>query len=119
MMNEGPRFNCAVDSAMSVIEGRWKCTIICLLANNGSMRFNELLNTIGEISSRMLSRQLKELERDGIVSRTVDDSHSLKVIYSLTDKGKTLLPILKDLAMWGLHHQFPNMVDIELTCETL
>ena len=113
MMNNTPRYDCAVDSAMSVIEGRWKCTIICKLASKGDMRFNELLNDIGEISSRMLSRQLKELENDGIVHREVDDSRSLKVFYSLTEKGRTLLPILRDLAEWGLRYGFPNMVDIQ------
>ena len=64
-MVQKPRFNCSLDAAMSVIEGRWKPTIICLLAQNGSMRFNELLNKIGEVSSRMLSKQLKELEAEG------------------------------------------------------
>ena len=112
-MEPTPRYDCAVDAAMSVIEGRWKCTIICLLAKNGDMRFNEVLKAIGEISSRMLSRQLKELENDGIVSRTVDDSKGIKITYSITDKGRTLLPVLKDLADWGLKYSFTNRVLIE------
>ena len=111
-MGQNPRYDCAIDAAMSVIEGRWKCTIVCLLSNNGSMRYNELLRKIGQISSRMLSKQLKELEKDNIVSRNVDDDASIKISYSLTDKGKTLIPVLKTLAKWGLEHEFPNRVDI-------
>jgi DNA-binding HxlR family transcriptional regulator len=112
-MVQEPRFNCALDAAMSVIEGRWKPTIICLLAQNGSMRFNELLNRIGEVSSRMLSKQLKELEADAIVSRTVDDTGALKVSYSLTERGMSLIPILSDLARWGAENQFRTLVEIE------
>lgn len=113
-MVQEPRFNCALDAAMSVIEGRWKPTIICLLALNGSMRFNELLNRIGEVSSRMLSKQLKELETDAIVSRTVDDHGALKVSYSLTDRGMSLIPVLRELARWGAENQFRTLVEIDM-----
>lgn len=113
-MVQEPRFNCALDAAMSVIEGRWKPTIICLLALNGSMRFNELLNRIGEVSSRMLSKQLKELEADAIVSRTVDDHGALKVSYSLTDRGMSLIPVLRELARWGAENQFRTLVEIDM-----
>ena len=112
-MTPAPRYNCAVDSAMSVIEGKWKCTIICLLGKNGEMRFNEILKTIGEISSRMLYRQLKELERDGIVVRSIDGDGSIKVSYSLTDKGMSLGPVLNSIAEWGLKYQFTNRVMME------
>ena len=112
-MEPTPRYNCAVDATMAVIEGRWKCTIICLLANHGSMRFNEILRNIGEISSRMLSRQLKELEQDGIVSRSVEEEGAVKIFYSLTDKGMTLIPVLRTIAEWGLQHAFSNFVKIE------
>ena len=111
-MVPAPRYNCAVDATMSVIEGKWKCTIICLLGNNGEMRFNEILKSIGEISSRMLSRQLKELEQDGIVSRKISEEGSVRVSYSLTDKGMSLGPVLNSIAEWGLKHQFSNRVDI-------
>ncbi len=111
-MNPEPRFNCAVDAAMSVIEGRWKTTILCLLYKNGEMRFNEILHAIGEISTRMLSRQLKELESDGVVSRTVEEGSPIKVKYALTERGMSLQPVLLGLAQWGLEHQFSNMVEI-------
>lgn len=101
-MSDGvPRFNCSVDTAMSVIEGRWKCTIICLLATNGEMRFSELMKTIGEVTSGILTRQLKELESDGMVRRRVDASGKVKVFYSLTDRGRSVLPVIHALAEWG------------------
>ena len=112
-MNQNPRYNCALDATMSVIEGRWKSTIICMLCQHGSMRFNELLNSIGAVSSRMLSKQLKELEKDGIVSREVDDRGGLKVSYSLTQRGMSLIPVLEKMAAWGLENQFNRFVEIE------
>ncbi len=104
------RYNCCVDAAMSVIEGRWKCTILCMLANNGPLRFSELQRLIGEVSSRILSKQLKELEDDGMVSRTVGSDRKLKVVYSLTDKGESIIPLLAQLARWGALNQMVNVI---------
>ena len=64
MNPQSARYNCSIDAAMSVIEGRWKGTIICMLANDGTLRFSELQRKIGEITSRILSKQLKELEAE-------------------------------------------------------
>lgn len=112
-MNGHPRFNCALDATMSIIEGRWKSTIICLLARNGEMRFNEILNSIGEVSSRMLSKQLKELERDRMVNRKVEQNGAVKVSYSLTERGNSIIPVLQSMALWGIENQFTNIVQIE------
>ncbi|MBQ8643536.1 MAG: helix-turn-helix transcriptional regulator [Candidatus Methanomethylophilaceae archaeon] len=106
MENENIRYDCAVDAAMSVIEGRWKVTILCLLTHNGPMRFSELQKVIGKISSRILTKQLKELEADHMITRNVDSEKGVKVCYELTSKGMSIIPILKDLAMWGLNNQF-------------
>ena len=113
-MAKEPRFNCGIDAAMSVIEGRWKCTILCLLARNGEMRFSEILKTIGVISTRMLSRQLKELEGDGMINRIIHDDSSVKVSYSLTAKGESILPVLIGLAQWGSENMFNNLVKIDI-----
>lgn len=110
-MKGEPRTDCAVDAAMSVIEGRWKTVIICILARNGEpMRFNQLINRIDGISPRIFTLQLKELERDGIIVRNVVSTSPKYVEYSLSDKGMSLLPILQMLADWGLKNMFPNMV---------
>lgn len=104
------RFDCCLDAAMSVIEGRWKGTILCMLHGNGGMRFSELQKSIGQVSSRILSKQLKELEEDGMISRTVGSDRKLKVTYSLTDKGRSILPTLQMLAEWGSYHQMIQVI---------
>ena len=104
------RYNCALDAAMSVIEGRWKCTIICMLAANGPLRFSELQKMIGEITSRILSKQLKELENDGMVYRKVSSEGKVKVEYSLTDRGRSIIPVLEQLARWGIANQCMQVI---------
>lgn len=104
------RFNCCIDAAMSVIEGRWKGTILCMLFMNGPMRFSELERKIGDVTSRILSKQLKELEGDGMISRTVGPDRKLKVTYSLTDKGMSILPVLEAIGKWGAQHQMVYVV---------
>lgn len=108
------RYNCALDAAMSVIEGRWKCTIICMLAADGPMRFSELQKKIGEITSRILSKQLKELESDGMVYREVSSEGKVKVEYSLTVKGRSIIPVLELLGRWGVSNQ---CVQVIVPCE--
>ena len=105
MSPQNARYNCSIDAAMSVIEGRWKGTIICMLYMDGTLRFSELQKKIGEITSRILSKQLKELESDGMVTRTVVPDGKVKVEYSLTDKGRSIIPVLTSLAEWGAKHQ--------------
>ena len=110
-MKGAPRTDCAVDAAMSVIEGRWKTVIICILARNGEpMRFNQLINRIEGISPRIFTLQLWELESDGIITRNVVSTSPKYVEYSLSEKGLSLIPILQMLSEWGLKHMFPNMV---------
>lgn len=104
------RYNCALDAAMSVIEGRWKCTIICMLAANGPLRFSELQKMIGEITSRTLSKQLKELENDGMIYRKVSSEGKVKVEYSLTDRGRSIIPVLEQLARWGIANQCMQVI---------
>ena len=114
-----PRMNCAVDATMSVIEGRWKTVILCKLYKNGPMRFNQLMKEIDGVSPRILTKQLKEMEADGIIKRTSYPEIPPRVEYSITERGLSLGPILKAMADWGLKNMFSNRVsfdsDIELT----
>ena len=114
-----PRMNCAVDATMSVIEGRWKTVILCKLYMNGPMRFNQLMKEIDGVSPRILTKQLKEMEADGIIKRTSYPEIPPRVEYSITERGLSLGPILKAMADWGLKNMFSNKVsfdpDIELT----
>ncbi|WP_400202233.1 winged helix-turn-helix transcriptional regulator [Candidatus Methanarcanum hacksteinii] len=108
------RFNCAIDATMSVIEGRWKGTILCMLAINGPMRFSELQKSIGEITSRILTKQLKELEGDRMIRRNASTEAKIKVEYSLTDSGWIIIPVLKVIGEWGLNNQFVNIIVPEI-----
>lgn len=90
---------------MSIIGGKWKMVIIYLLAENESIRFNELKRQIGAITYRTLSAQLKELETDGLVHREEFPQVPPKVLYSLTPKAKSLLPVLESLCEWGVENQ--------------
>ena len=108
------RFNCAIDATMSVIEGRWKGTILCMLAINGPLRFSELQKSIGEITSRILTKQLKELEGDRMIRRNASTEGKIKVEYSLTDRGWSIIPVLKVIGEWGLNNQFVNIIVPEI-----
>ncbi|MGG4551256.1 winged helix-turn-helix transcriptional regulator [Paenibacillus humicus] len=92
---------------LSVIGGKWKMVIIYLLAENEPVRFNDLKRQIGAITYKILSSQLKELESDGMVERKEYPQIPPKVEYRLTEKAKTLLPILEGLCEWGAKNQHP------------
>ena len=113
VQNITPRMNCAVDATMSVIEGRWKTVILCKLYMNGPMRFNQLMKDIEGISPRILTKQLKEMESDGIIARTSYPEIPPRVEYSITDKGLSLGPILQAMADWGLKNMFSNRVTFD------
>jgi len=91
---------CPVDLCVAVIGGKWKPTILYHLAY-GPTRFNVLRRLIPTVTARMLALQLRELERDGIISRTVASQVPPRVDYAVTPAGVTLLPILKAMAEWG------------------
>ncbi|UOQ87454.1 winged helix-turn-helix transcriptional regulator [Gracilibacillus salinarum] len=86
---------------LSVIEGKWKLIILCHLGLKGMKRFGEIRKLIPSITQKMLTNKLRELEKDGLVHREVYPVVPPKVEYSLTDKGKSLLPILHMLEEWG------------------
>ena len=92
-------FGCSIEAAIEAIGGKWKGIILYHL--NTTKRFSELHKLIPSITQRMLTKQLRELERDGIVFRKVYAEVPPKVEYSLTEFGETLQPILKELEAWG------------------
>lgn len=108
-----PRIDCALDAAMSVIEGRWKTTILCKLMTKGNMRFNQLMRELESVSPRILTKQLRELENDGLIIRTVYTTVSISVEYSISERGRSLAPALVILAQWGLKNMFNNMVKFD------
>jgi len=93
-------YHCAMDITMDFIGGKWKTVVLWYLINR-TLRFSELKKQIPDITEKMLSIQLKNLEEDGLIRRKVYAEVSLRVEYSLTDLGKTLTPVLKAIAKWG------------------
>lgn len=94
------KYHCALDITMSFIGGKWKTVVLWYLRKE-KKRFSELKKLIPEITEKMLSIQLKQLEDDGLVKREAFLEVPLRVEYSLTDFGLTLVPALEALAQWG------------------
>jgi DNA-binding HxlR family transcriptional regulator len=89
------------EGALRLLEGRWKMIILFHLFARGILRFSELEKAIPAVSQKMLIQQLRELERDGIVSRKIYPQVPPKVEYGLTDWGQALCPALDALLEWG------------------
>lgn len=97
----GKEYPCCTSLTMGLIGGKWKTVILYHLIP-GTKRYNELRKSMPTVTERTLSLQLKNLESDGVVKRKVHTSKPpLKVEYSLTDFGKSLIPIIEAIADWG------------------
>ncbi|HEV2576913.1 MAG TPA: helix-turn-helix domain-containing protein [Acidobacteriaceae bacterium] len=94
---------CPIDAMLSVIDGRWKGTILWRLSD-GPMRTSELRRSIPEITERMLIRHLQELVQDGILIRRQETTVPPCVRYSISKYGITLLPVLETICSWGGKH---------------
>lgn len=90
----------SICATLNILSGKWKILILFALCD-GTKRFNELRRLIPEVTQRMLTTQLRELEDSKIVERTVYAQVPPKVEYALSDIGKTLTPILESLKKWG------------------
>lgn len=94
------RTGCAVETTLDLIGGRWKGVVLYRLLH-GKRRFGELRRLLPNCTQRMLTLQLRELEEDGLVSRTVYAEVPPRVEYELTPRGRTLEPVLLALRGWG------------------
>lgn len=92
---------CPVLYVMSILGQRWKLPILWHLADEGTLRYNEIKRGIPLITNIMLTQALRELERSQLVDRLNYDTIPPHVEYSLSERGKTLIPILKDIHTWG------------------
>lgn len=98
---KGKIYPCTVSLTMDLVGGKWKAVILYHLKDN-EKRYNELRKEMPAITEMTLSLQLKQLEKDGLVSRKVyGKKPPVKVIYTLTDFGKTFIPILEAITEWG------------------
>lgn len=92
---------CPMEFAMTQISGKWKLIILWHIYKSNVIRYGELKRAVNKITDKMLSNQLKELVRDNIVHKEVYQEIPLKVEYSLTEYGQSLVPIMKMLFKWG------------------
>ena len=98
---KGKEYPCCTSLTMGIIGGKWK-TVILFHLLKGKLRYNELRKEMPTVTERTLSLQLKALEKDGIIKRKVYTSKPpLKVEYSLTEFGKTLIPLIQSMVDWG------------------
>ncbi|MCB0683556.1 MAG: helix-turn-helix transcriptional regulator [Saprospiraceae bacterium] len=96
----GAEFHCALDITAAFIGGKWKTVVLWYLRKE-KKRFSELKELIPDITDKMLSLQLRALEKDGFVKRTVYPEVPPRVEYEMTAEGRSLLPLLEAMAAWG------------------
>ncbi|MFC5703323.1 winged helix-turn-helix transcriptional regulator [Cohnella faecalis] len=92
---------CPVELAVDVLSGKWKVLALWYLQDQ-RRRFNELQRLMPGVSQKMLTQQLRELEKDGIIGRQIFDENPPRVEYYLTERGEAVKPILSSLFTWGL-----------------
>ncbi|HZG56251.1 helix-turn-helix domain-containing protein [Paenibacillus sp.] len=92
-------------SALDVISGKWKPSILYLLSQHETIRFNELMRLIPDITQKMLTANLRELEEHHLVERTVYAEVPPRVEYALTEHGRSAIPLVDSLQQWGNRHR--------------
>jgi DNA-binding HxlR family transcriptional regulator len=97
------KLECPIMATIAMISDKWKVLIICKLIK-GTLRFNELRRELQGVTQRVLTHQLRELEADGLINRTVFAEVPPRVEYSLTPLGRTLIPVLENLETWAREH---------------
>jgi len=100
--------NCAVVRTVGFIGGKWKPIILIRLLAGGQVRFGKLTVQMPDISRKILAQQLKELEEDGLIIRHSYMEKPPRVEYELSERGKTLIPILKAMHDWGVQMEDPE-----------
>ena len=97
---------CPLEYGLQVFGGKWKSRIICVLEESGTLRYSMLRKSMGNITDAVLASTLKELMADSIVERKSYDEIPPRVEYRLTEKGKSVVPILQNICKWaGAYHR--------------
>jgi len=96
----GPSWHCPAERTLDFLSGKWRAMVIFWLMD-GPLRFNELQRRLGAITHRTLSKTLKEMEADGLVTRTDHGEIPPRVDYALTERGRSLRPVLQALEDWA------------------
>lgn len=97
----GKEYSCSMELSLAVIGGKWKPLILWHLRDVGTLRFSALRRTMPTITQKMLTQQLRELEADGLITRTVHAEVPPRVEYGLTVHGRDIIPILEALCRFG------------------
>ncbi|MCC8042794.1 MAG: helix-turn-helix transcriptional regulator [Oscillospiraceae bacterium] len=92
---------CPLEYGLNIFGGKWNSRIICVLAGLGTLRYSEIRHEMGNITDAVLASALKTLIADGIVVRKSFDEIPPRVEYSLSEKGKTVVPILQNICKWS------------------
>lgn len=95
----------AISDTMSILSGKWKFHILGTLIEGNELGFMDLLREIDGIGSKMLSKELQDLEMNHLISRTVMDTKPITVNYAITEYGATLSPLINELAKWGIAYR--------------
>jgi len=98
-------FQCPVDAGLALMAGKWKPRILWKLYRYQTMRFDQLKRMLPDITDKMLTQQLRELEADGLIKRMVYPVVPPKVEYTFSAFGKTLEPVIAAIATWGETHE--------------
>ncbi|CAH0193977.1 helix-turn-helix domain-containing protein [Chryseobacterium sp. Bi04] len=95
----------AIKDTIEIVSGKWKLHILGTLARTGKMRFMDLLRDVDGIATKMLSKELQDMEMNHLISRTVVRTKPITVEYNLTDLGRTLIPIIGEITKWGIDYR--------------
>ncbi|SDW04533.1 winged helix-turn-helix transcriptional regulator [Aequorivita viscosa] len=95
----------AISDTMSLLSGKWKFHILGTLIEGCKLGFMDLLREIDGIGSKMLSKELQDLEMNHLISRTVMDTKPITVQYAITEYGATLTPLINEMAKWGIEYR--------------
>lgn len=112
-MNTSTSYNCPVEATIDLIGGKYKAVILWHLMGK-TLRYSELHRLVSRATDKMLAQQLREMENDGLIIRKVYPVVPPKTEYSLTDFGRTLVPILDAMCNWGA--DYLDELGIETTC---
>jgi DNA-binding HxlR family transcriptional regulator len=107
------KYACAVDVVLAILGGKWKPILVFYLLDQGPLRNGELLRLLPRVTQKVLTQQLRELEADGIVSRTIHEEIPPRVEYSLTGERDKLEPLFHAMCQWGVYWADKTGVRIE------
>ncbi|SDE36254.1 winged helix-turn-helix transcriptional regulator [Sporomusa acidovorans] len=109
---------CPLEYGLDIFGGKWKSRIICILASNGTMRYSAIRNELSNITDAVLAAMLKEMISDEMITRKQYNEMPPKTEYSLTDKGRSVLPILQTICEWSRRFKKTEIKKTLAPCKT-